>query len=276
MAASSGRELEEQLAEAGKKLLKPPSSVDELLPLLDEADSLLTKVEQSPAKSMHNALSPLIEALVADELLRHSDVDVKVALASCLSEITRITAPDAPYDDEKMKVVFQLIVSSFENLYDESSRSFTKRTVILETVSKVRLCVVMLDLECDGLISDMFQHFLKAIREYHPDNIYSSMEAIMILVLEESEDISTDLVTMLLDSVKKKNEEIKPIGKRLAESVCAKCAVKLKPYITSTVKSLGISVDEYSKVVTSVLQGTPVAVEHNNDTLKELSVFSCF
>lgn len=36
--------------------------------------------------------------------------------------------------------------------------------MILETVSKVRLCVVMLDLECDALISDMYQHFLKAIR----------------------------------------------------------------------------------------------------------------
>lgn len=53
---------------------------------------------------MHGALSPLMKALVADELLRHSDVDVKVAVASCVSEITRISAPDAPYDDDKMKV----------------------------------------------------------------------------------------------------------------------------------------------------------------------------
>lgn len=61
-------------------------------------------MEQSPAKSMHDALSPLMKALVANDLLRHSDVDVKVAVASCISEITRITAPDAPYDDDKMKV----------------------------------------------------------------------------------------------------------------------------------------------------------------------------
>lgn len=60
--------------------------------------------------------------------------------------------------------IFQLIVSSFENLSDKSSRSYDKRTLILETVAKVRSCVVMLDLECDGLIVEMFQHFLKAIR----------------------------------------------------------------------------------------------------------------
>lgn len=62
----------------------------------------------------------------------------------------------------------------------------------------------------------------------------------------------------------------------MAENVVAKCASKLKPYITHAVKSLGISLDEYSKVVSSILQGTPVAAEHNNDTLKELSVLSPF
>lgn len=60
--------------------------------------------------------------------------------------------------------VFQLIVSSFENLFDKSSRSYAKRTSILETVAKVRSCVVMLDLECDALILEMFEHFLGAIR----------------------------------------------------------------------------------------------------------------
>lgn len=63
-----------------------------------------------------------------------------------------------------MQEVFQLIVSSFENLSDKSSRSYTKRTSILEIVDNVRSCVVMLDLECDALILEMFQNFLKSIR----------------------------------------------------------------------------------------------------------------
>lgn len=54
--------------------------------------------------SMQEALSASQKALVKDELLRHSDEDVKVAVAACISEITRITAPDAPYDDDRMKV----------------------------------------------------------------------------------------------------------------------------------------------------------------------------
>lgn len=259
------KELEEQIAVAGNKLIEPPSSLEELLRLLDQVESSLSKVEQSPAKSMHDALSPLMKALVANDLLRHSDVDVKVAVASCISEITRITAPDAPYDDDKMKDIFQLIVSSFENLDDQSSRSYNKRVMILETVAKVRSCVVMLDLECDGLIAEMFQHFLKAIREDHSENVFSSMATIMTLVLEESEEVSLELLTPLLASVKKDNAEVTPVAKRLGETVFANCAAKLKPYLPQAVESLQISLNEYNKIVTSVLEGTLPAVDGIND-----------
>ncbi|XP_028095349.1 uncharacterized protein LOC114295323 [Camellia sinensis] len=263
--ASGEREFEEQLEEAGNRLLQPPSSVDELLPLLDQVENFLSRVEQSPSKSMQTALSPSMKALVADELLRHPDVDVKVAVASCISEITRITAPDAPYDDDQMKDVFRLIVSSFENLSDKSSRSYSKRTLILETVAKVRSCVVMLDLECDGLIVEMFHHFLKAIRDYHPENVFSSMVTIMSLVLEESEDISFELISPILASVKKDNQEVLPIARKLGEKVFKNCAIKVKPYLMQAMKSLGLSSDDYIKVISSICDGTNGAVGDNDD-----------
>ncbi|CAN6721961.1 unnamed protein product [Malus baccata var. baccata] len=252
--ASAEKELEAQLTEAGNQLLEPPSSVDDLLDVLDRVENCLSKVEQSPTKSMQTALSPSQNALVAEELFRHPNPDVKVGVAACISEITRITAPDAPYDDEQMKEVFHLIVSSFENLHDKSSRSYAKRASILETVAKVRSCVVMLDLECDALIVEMFQHFLKAIRDYHPENVFSSMETIMTLVLEESEEVSAELLSPLLASVKNDNEDILPIGRKLGERVLESCATKLKDYLVKEVKSLGIVFDDYSKVVASICQ----------------------
>jgi len=103
------------------------------------------------------------DALVVDKFIRHPDVDVKVSVAFCFSEITRISAQmlHIPYDDEKMKVpnitVFSIFTSPFITVYDDSSKSFNNR--VLETVAKVRSCVIMLDLECDGLVIEMFQHF---------------------------------------------------------------------------------------------------------------------
>ncbi|KAJ6295366.1 hypothetical protein OIU78_023397 [Salix suchowensis] len=262
--SNSDKELEQQLLEAGTKLLNPPSSLDDLLTLLDQVENCLSKVEQSPVKSMQNAISPSQNALVTDQLFRHSNIDVKVAVASCISEITRITAPDAPYDDDQMKEVFQLIVSSFENLDDKSSRSYVKRASILETVAKVRSCVVMLDLECDALIIEMFQHFFKAVRDNHSENVLSSMETIMSLVLEESEDISVELLSPLLASVKKGDEEALPVAQKLGEKVLETCAMKVKPYLIQAVKSLGVSLDDYSDIVGSMCQEVSGTIEQED------------
>ncbi|KAL1168099.1 hypothetical protein V6Z11_A05G062300 [Gossypium hirsutum] len=267
---TSEKELELQLMEAGNRLVEPPSSVAEIIPLLDQVESCLSMVEQSPSQSMQNALSPSLKALVAEQLFRHPDDDVKVAVAACISEITRITAPDAPYDDDQMREVFQLIVSSLKNLSDKSSRSFIKRTSILETVAKVRSCVVMLDLECDALIVEMFQHFLKAIRDYHAEAVFTSMVTIMTLVLEESEDIPTELLSPILSSVKKDNEEVLPVARKLAEKVLENCASKLQPYLTQAVENLGISFDDYSSIVASICGATAGAVERDDAAVGKL------
>ena len=37
-----------------------------------------------------------------------------------------------------------------------STRSYKKVVSILDTIAKVKLCLVMLDLECDALVVEMF------------------------------------------------------------------------------------------------------------------------
>lgn len=60
--------------------------------------------------------------------------------------------------------IFQLIVSTFSGLKDAGGPSFGRRVVILETVAKYRSCVVMLDLECDDLVNEMFSTFFAVAR----------------------------------------------------------------------------------------------------------------
>ncbi|GJY35778.1 PH-interacting protein, partial [Tanacetum coccineum] len=120
-------------------------------------------VDQSPNSLMQEAVDQPTKALFNESLLKHSSMDVRASVASCLCEITRITAPEAPYGDEEMKEVFQLAVSSLEDLSDESGRSYRKRVSIVENIAKVKSCLIMLDLECDDLIVEMFEHFMKSV-----------------------------------------------------------------------------------------------------------------
>ena len=212
-------ELEKQLKEAGNRLLNPPSSINDLLTLLDEVENLLAYVEQVRSKSMRDALFPSVKALINNKLLRHAEMDVKVSVVSCIIKITRITTPDAPYKDEQMNEIFQLIVAACENMSHVSPRSYKKVTSILDIIAKVKLCLVMLDLECDALVVEMFQSFLKMIRSNHPPAILSTMETIMNLVINESEDISLDLLSSLSTIVRKANKNVSPIWWTLGEQI---------------------------------------------------------
>uniref|UniRef100_A0A0D9VI85 Tudor domain-containing protein n=1 Tax=Leersia perrieri TaxID=77586 RepID=A0A0D9VI85_9ORYZ len=158
--ASTLGELEEKLRGVGEKLLSSPhEDGPSLLKLIHEAEEYILKVEQAPPESTVRAMTPAMAALVKKELLSHSTYEVQLSAVSCISEITRITAPDTPYGDDVMKDVFSIMVGSFEKLDDTESPLFKRIVAILETVAKVRLCVVMLDLECGDLIQQMFKNF---------------------------------------------------------------------------------------------------------------------
>nr|KAJ0201218.1 hypothetical protein LSAT_V11C600327510 [Lactuca sativa] len=98
------KEAEQQLKDSGKQLLHihPPASVNQLLPVLD------TQFDTRKFLSKLRNIYSVMKAFIHDGISRHSDVDVKVAdaVTSSISEITRIAAPDAPYNDEQMRDAF--------------------------------------------------------------------------------------------------------------------------------------------------------------------------
>lgn len=61
-------------------------------------------MDQSPTKALLDSMQTLMNAIVKPEYLKHEDEQVKLLAAVCTCEITRITAPDAPYDDDVLKV----------------------------------------------------------------------------------------------------------------------------------------------------------------------------
>ena len=232
------RELEKQLKEVGNRLLNPPSSIDDLLTLLDEVENLLAYVEQAPSISMRGALLPSSKKLINNKLLRHYEVDVKVLVVSCIIQVIRITTPYTPYKDEQMKEIFQLIVATFENMSHVSTHSYKKVASILDIIAKVKLSLVMLDLECDALVVKMFQSFLKIIRSNHPLVVLSTMETIMTLVIDESEDISLDLLSSLFASIKRESQNVSPTSWKFGEQIIIRINAQLEKIITPTQKLL--------------------------------------
>jgi sister-chromatid-cohesion protein PDS5 len=51
-----------------------------------------------------HGLEDFVREIAQDGIIRHRDRDVKTFAACCLVDILRLSAPDAPYDPEKLNV----------------------------------------------------------------------------------------------------------------------------------------------------------------------------
>ncbi|KAJ4730460.1 Sister chromatid cohesion protein PDS5 [Rhynchospora pubera] len=234
---------EQQLRELGEKLESPPSSKDELVELLEKTASALSEVEQSPRPSVLDSLKACFDAFSKQELLKHEDSDAKVLIVTCICEITRITAPEAPYSDDVLRDMFELIVGTFSGLNDSSSSSFARRVAILETLARYRSCVVMLDLDCNDLINEMFHKFFSVVSDDHSQSVVSSMQTIMVVIIEESEEIQENLLLTTLSALGRKKPGFSLAARRLAKSVIENCVEKLespiKQFLVSSISGEG-------------------------------------
>nr|GEZ81626.1 phospholipase-like protein [Tanacetum cinerariifolium] len=61
-----------------RKKLQIPSSTAKTINILAQVEQILYMVQQSPSRSTAKALDPIIEALIAKELLNHPDIDVNI------------------------------------------------------------------------------------------------------------------------------------------------------------------------------------------------------
>lgn len=276
------KELQCQLIAAGVKLLVPPPTIDELLAALDKVEDLLSIVDQGPSCLIQDGLLPSMKALISDSLLKHPNMEVKISVMSCICEVLRITAPHQPYEDDRMKEVFQLTLAAFEKLSLFSGRCYRKALHILDSVAKVRCCVILLDVGCDDLVTEMFELLLRTIKFDHPDTVFSNMEEIMTRVIDESEEISYGLLEPLLASVKKENQITSPVSSSLGERVLMNCSAKVKAYLMEAVKSMRLDINDYADIVASLCRDMPacdnvvmVETETNASHLVEVEVQLC-
>ena len=132
------------------------------------------------------------------------------SVASCITKITRITTPDAPYDDEQMKEIIQLIVATFENLsicLKCSIVTMWRRLQILTLLQRSDHAWWSWTLSVMHWL--LFQIFFKIIRSIYSLVVFLAMETIMSLDIYK--ETSLNLLRALLASVRKDIQKVSPI-----------------------------------------------------------------
>jgi len=80
--------------------------------------------------------------LISTKLLKHSDKEVRLVTCCCIVEILRVFAPDAPFNDDDMVLVFEVLISQVAGMSncDSSSSAMSKILYILSSLATVKSC----------------------------------------------------------------------------------------------------------------------------------------
>jgi sister-chromatid-cohesion protein PDS5 len=134
----------------------------------------LGEVSQDPA-DRPASLEALSTYLISKKILNHVDKDVRLLACCCLVDILRIYAPDAPFNDSEMVMVFDVMVSQIRSLstYNSQSATGSKVVYILSSLSTVKSCVVPVILAQSGVpgaeevVTSLFDALISSFRPEH-------------------------------------------------------------------------------------------------------------
>lgn len=86
--------------------------------------------------------------------------------------------------------------------------------------------------------------------------------------------ISLDIITFLLENVKKQYKDFFHVAMNMVERIFKKCADMIKPYLSPFIKNFEICFDDYSAIVSSLWQRkvlksvlSPIVITHIVHTL---------
>ncbi|TYK31652.1 sister chromatid cohesion protein PDS5-like protein A isoform X1 [Cucumis melo var. makuwa] len=215
-------------------IIKSLRQVVDAFARLEQSHVSDARAKSEPAKKLDSCTKPLRNSII-NGLLRNKDKDVRLLLAICVSEMFRVMAPEPPFEDEYLRDIFILVLSSFSELADTTSPLFSWRVKILETVARCKCCVIMLDIGCEDLVLDMFNTFFSAVRDYHDPSLVNNILSIMTHIL--SEDASPPLVDAVLHNLVKEEKGEPTAASHLAGSIVGTCAETLEPLICGLLTS---------------------------------------
>ncbi|XP_022768195.1 sister chromatid cohesion protein PDS5 homolog A-like isoform X10 [Durio zibethinus] len=246
---------------------------DVLVKSLRQVVSALSQIEQplvvevatkaQVLGKIETATKSLRKSIVKHGLSNHTDKDVRLLVAICVSEFFRILAPQPPFADKYLRDLFKLILSMFMELADTTSALFSRRVKILETVARCKCCVIMLDIDCNDLILEMFNIFFSVVRDHHQQSLINDILSIMTHILNE--EVSHELMDLILRNLIQESKDANSAASQLAASVIQSCAEKLQPFVCGFLTSCSLDRDSvgselkefYHEIVLKIFQCAP-------------------
>ncbi|KAK9455804.1 armadillo-type protein [Dipodascopsis uninucleata] len=246
-AAQAGSRLrfDQQLVpKAGK-----PIPVSDLLKRLKIIHGELAKFDQGAVDL--SSINRVAKDLISANLLNHKDKGVRAFVACCLADILRLYAPDAPYTQNQLQLIFEHFVQQLKGLSDPESPYFLQYCYLLENLSQVKSIVLVSDLS-DGeeLMTQIFQLCFDTVKPDGLKNLEFHMGEILVQLVEEAQTIPQEVINMILaqflrpnalnnatNNTQKQSSKVQqsiiqvPPAYSMAKTICITCCDRMSRYV---------------------------------------------
>ena len=225
--------------------LKVSSKKGELLSKLNDLHRSLSTLSQD-VEELPKGLKLTSAQLVSDKILSHADKDVRLMAACCLVDILRVYAPEAPFGDDEMVSVFEVIIAQLRSLstHDTTSAKGMKIFYILNSLSTVKSCVVPVILAQNGvpgasdLVVSLFDSLLSSIRPDHLEDVNDHMASILQACIEESDEIDPDIMDILLTTLLPANKAENPAAFNIVSNVLRNLTTSVQGPISEIINQI--------------------------------------
>lgn len=185
------------------------------------------------ANESYSAYIPLSLHLAEEQYLTHNSKDVQLLIACCIADIMRVYAPEAPYKDPiKIREIFEFIIKQLNGLKDPKDPAFKRYFYLLENLSFVKSFNMCFELEDNQeIFCSLFSLFFRIVSDEHSAKVKSYMLEILCPLISESDNVSTDLLDVILINICEPYKNSKKNAYQLAKDLILKTQDTLEQYI---------------------------------------------
>ncbi|KAI8996056.1 armadillo-type protein [Gaertneriomyces semiglobifer] len=208
-----------------------PIPVGELINRLKKLHNDLSRLDQDDVDT--KSLMTVQKDLRSPSLIAHKDKGVRALTACCLADILRLFAPDAPYNENQLREIFEFFAKQLQYITDRNGPYFSFYFYLLDSLSTVKSVVLVADLNAEDLISEFFRSFFDLIKPDFPKNIYMCMVDILQQLVDESPQLPQDVVDIILSHFNKRRQTENPAAFKMAADLCNACPDHLQRYVSN-------------------------------------------
>ncbi|KAG0301576.1 hypothetical protein BGZ97_002733 [Linnemannia gamsii] len=209
---------------------KLTGNTPDLLRKLKDLQAELKDLEQESVDT--KSLSSVTKQLIDSSIVNHKDKGVRIYSACCIADMLRLYAPDAPYNNTQLKVIFELFVSELRHITNATGTHFSMYYYLLESLSVVKSIVLITDLKnADEIMTDLFRNVFDDIRPQQAKNVQICMSELLQHIIDESSQLPQEIVDIILAQFLHKHKFDNPAAYRLACDLGNNCAENLQRYV---------------------------------------------